>query len=92
MRIGDAQFTWRFEMRTHAVSSKKATNLSLSADVLAEAKSLGINISKACDECLRELVRRERARRWKEEYAEFIEVYNRIVEAEGVPLAEWRSF
>ncbi|WP_244856933.1 type II toxin-antitoxin system CcdA family antitoxin [Aromatoleum bremense] len=79
-------------MQAHAVSSKKATNLSLSADVLVEAKRLGINISQACDEFLRDLVRRERARRWKEEHAEFIQVYNRIVETEGVPLAEWRSF
>jgi antitoxin CcdA len=79
-------------MSIHATAPKKATNLSLSADVLAEAKGLGINISQACDEFLRDLVRRERARRWKEENAEFIAAYNRIVEAEGVPLAEWRTF
>ena len=79
-------------MQTHAVSPKKATNLSLSADVLAEAKGLGINISQACDDFLRELVRKERARRWKEDHAGFIAEYNRIVEAEGLPLAEWRSF
>jgi len=79
-------------MHAHGSTSKKATNLSLSADVLAEAKGLGINISQACDEFLRDLVRRERARRWKEENAEFIEAYNRILREEGPPLAECRMF
>ncbi|MBS0512557.1 MAG: type II toxin-antitoxin system CcdA family antitoxin [Proteobacteria bacterium] len=79
-------------MIAHTASAKKATNLSLSADVLAEAKRLGINVSQACDEFLRELVRAERTRRWKAENAEFIVEYNRIVESEGLPLAEWRSF
>lgn len=79
-------------MQSHKVSVKKATNLSLSADVLAEAKGLGINISQACDEFLRDLVRTERTRRWKAENAAFIAEYNRIVEVEGLPLAEWRTF
>jgi len=71
---------------------KKATNITLSADVLSEAKALGINISQACDQFLRDLVRRERERRWLEENAEFIAAYNRTVEAEGLPLDAWRSF
>jgi len=36
------------------------TNITLSADLLAEAKELGINISQVCDQYLRELVRGER--------------------------------
>jgi antitoxin CcdA len=71
---------------------KKATNITLSVDVLREAKALGINISQACDEFLRDLVRREQERRWQEENAEFIAAYNRTVEAEGLPLGEWRNF
>lgn len=71
---------------------KKATNITLSADVLSEAKALGINLSQACDQFLRDLVRRERERRWQEDHAEFIAAYNRTVEAEGLPLDEWRSF
>lgn len=43
---------------------KKATNITLSVDVLRAAKALGINISQACDEFLRGLVRREQERRW----------------------------
>lgn len=72
--------------------AKKATNITLSADVLAEAKSLGINISQACDQFLRDLVRAERERRWQSEQAEFVAAYNRLVEQEGLPLEPWRMF
>jgi len=75
-----------------AAAAKKATNITLSVDVLNEAKSLGINISQACDQYLRELVRRERERRWREDNAEFIAAYNRRVETEGLPLEQWRMF
>jgi len=70
----------------------KATNITLSADVPSEAKALGINLSQACDQFLRELVRRERERRWLVENAEFIAAYNSSVETEGLPLDEWRGF
>ena len=60
---------------------RKATNITLSADVLSEAKALGIIISQACDQFLRDLVRRERERRWQEDHAEFIAAYNRAAEA-----------
>lgn len=73
-------------------STKKATNLTLSADVLAEAKQLGINVSQACDAFLRDLVRQENERRWAQENTAFIEAYNQTVEAEGLPLEQWRSF
>jgi len=73
-------------------SPKKATNITLSADVLSEAKALGINLSQACDQFLRELVRTERERRWQADHAEFIAAYNRSVETEGLLLDAWRSF
>ncbi|NOV32472.1 type II toxin-antitoxin system CcdA family antitoxin [Methylomonas sp. ZR1] len=73
-------------------ATKKATNITLSADVLAEAKALNINISQACDRYLRELVRGERERRWQQEHAEFIAAYNQTIEQDGLPLDEWRSF
>ena len=71
---------------------KRATNLSLSTDVLEAAKALEINISQVCDNYLRALVRREQERRWREDHAGFIAAYNATVEAEGLPLDEWRSF
>ncbi len=71
---------------------KRAINLSLSSDVLEVAKEQGINSSQVCDDHLRELVRREQARKWREDHADFVAAYNATVEAEGLPLDEWRSF
>jgi antitoxin CcdA len=71
---------------------KRATNLSLSSDLLDAAKQLGINISQVCDNHLREVVRREQERKWLEEHADFIAAYNAIVNTEGLPLDEWKSF
>jgi len=48
-----------------AATPKKATNITLSADVFNEAKALGINIPQACDQLLRGLVTREQELRWR---------------------------
>lgn len=71
---------------------KRATNLSLSSDVLEAAKQLQINISQVCDSYLREFVRLEQERNWRAEHADFIAAYNATIQAEGLPLDEWRSF
>ncbi len=73
-------------------SGKRATNLSLSADVLDAAKRLQINVSQVCDAHLREVVRREQDIRWREEHADFIAAYNTVVETEGLPLDQWKNF
>ena len=73
-------------------SAKRATNLSLSADVLDAAKSLQINVSQVCDGYLREVVRRELENRWRIEYADFIAAYNASIQTQGLPLDEWRTF
>ena len=73
-------------------SAKRATNLSLSADVLDAAKSLQINVSQLCDNYLRGVVRHEQMHRWRTEHADFIAAYNATIETEGLPLDEWRTF
>ena len=71
---------------------KRATNLSLSVDVLDAAKQLNINISQVCDAYLREVVRREHEQRWRVEHADFVRAYNATIATEGLPLDEWKSF
>ena len=71
---------------------KRATNLTLSADVLDAAKALELNISQVCDTFLRQMVTQEQARRWRSEHADFIAAYNATIEAEGLPLDQWRTF
>ena len=81
-------------MRHERVSAtpRRPVNVSLSADVVAEAKELGINLSKACETGLAAEVKRERERRWKEENREAIESWNRWLEKNGLPLAKYRMF
>jgi len=76
----------------HSPSPKRAANLTLSTEVLDDAKALGINISKACDAHLRELVRKEKEARWKAEHIDFIQAYNQTVAEESLPLDAWRTF
>ncbi len=71
---------------------KRATNLSLSADVLDAAKELELNISQMCDAYLRERVAQEQRHRWRREHADFIAAYNATIETEGLPLDQWRAF
>jgi antitoxin CcdA len=72
--------------------TKRPINLTLSTETLDAAKRLGINISQVCDEHLRAVVRQEQERRWRQEHAGFVAAYNASLEAEGLPLAEWRTF
>lgn len=71
---------------------RKPTNVSLDPDLVDEAKRLGVNISRACEQGLAALIAAEKARRWREENAEAIADSNRHVDANGLPLAEFRRF
>ena len=80
------------DLRNTTNVAKRATNLTLSADVLEAARRLNMNLSQICDDYLRELVRKELESSWREEHADFIAAYNASLEAEGLPLGEWKSF
>jgi antitoxin CcdA len=73
-------------------SGRRATNVSLDRDYLAEARELGINISQACERGLEATIKEERARRWKEENREAMEGWNKYIETHGLPLAKYRMF
>lgn len=65
-------------------ASKKPTNLSLSADLLLEARALDINLSAALDEALAGIIRKRRAEAWLEENRAAMDAYNDHVERHGV--------
>ncbi len=71
---------------------KRSIKISLSTGVLEAASLLDINISQVCDKHLRELVRLEQERQWREEHADFISAFNATIGADGLPLDEWKSF
>jgi antitoxin CcdA len=71
---------------------KRATNVSLRSDLIEEAKSLGINISEACEQGLAEEVARSRKEAWLEENLPALEAWNQWVRENGIPYAEYRQF
>jgi antitoxin CcdA len=73
-------------------SPKRATNLSIRADLLAEAKALNINLSQAFESYLTELVRTRKREQWLAENREAIDAYNQRIEREGVFSDDWRTF
>lgn len=75
-----------------ASAPKRATNVSLNSDLLEQAKTLGINVSRACERGLAEQIAELRDKCWLEENREAIESSNAYVEARGLPLARYRPY
>lgn len=71
---------------------KRATNVSLPAQLIEEAKALGVAVSKACETGLAAEVKRAREAKWVEENWEAIQSSNAWVEEHGLPLAKHRMF
>jgi antitoxin CcdA len=46
---------------------RRPTNVSLNAELLEQAKELGLNVSRACDRGLAIQIAEEKAQRWLEE-------------------------
>jgi len=63
---------------------RKPTNVSARADLVAEAKSLGINLSEVFENALEASVQEVRCRQWVTENKEAFADYDRFVEANGV--------
>ena len=72
--------------------TKRATNLSLNAQVLDMARELGMNLSQTVDELLAQEVQRRYWARWNEDNKDAISSYNARIETDGLPLAKYRTF
>ena len=66
--------------------TRKAANMSIDAALLADAKALDINVSRAAESGIAEAVRAEKNRRWLEENREALVYFNEWVEENGLPL------
>lgn len=74
------------------IQTRKPANLSLDGALLAEARALRINLSRAAEDGLRRAVSEARAAAWKAENREALDSSNRFVEANGLPLERFRPF
>ncbi|MBU1258863.1 MAG: type II toxin-antitoxin system CcdA family antitoxin [Alphaproteobacteria bacterium] len=78
--------------RHERIGTRKATNLSLDMALVAEARALGINLSRTCEDALAKQIAAERGRRWQEENKEAIAAWNVRAENNELPLEKYRQF
>lgn len=81
-----------FLRRDPATSPKRATNVSLPEALVAEAKELGISVSRSCEVGLAAAVKQAREEKWIEENRATFAYWNKWVEENGIPLAKYRQF
>jgi antitoxin CcdA len=72
--------------------TKKATNLSINKNLLAEARELKINLSATLEEALEEKVREQRRKQWLEENQQAIQACNELAEKNGLFSDKYRVF
>ena len=72
--------------------ARRATNVSLDQQMVAEAKALGVNVSRACEQGLRAELDKARKAQWLAENREAMDSSNAWVEKHGLPLARFRVF
>jgi antitoxin CcdA len=79
-------------MNTSIAITRKATNVTIDADLLASAKLLKINISRATEDGLKRAVAVRQAELWLEANRAALESSNAHVDQKGLPLARFRNF
>lgn len=72
--------------------ARRATNVSISARLLDEARELQVNISRAAEQGLTRAIAERRALLWLEENRAALESSNEFIEQFGLPLAQYRVF
>ncbi|EOA9033138.1 type II toxin-antitoxin system CcdA family antitoxin [Vibrio harveyi] len=71
---------------------KKATNLSLNSELLAEAKRLNINLSATMEKALEKEVKQQLKVEWLEQNTEAIEACNDLTTKHGLFSDSYRVF
>jgi antitoxin CcdA len=71
---------------------KKAANVSINSEILALAKEYKINLSKALEEKVAEMLRQKEAAKWEKENKAAIEEYNERIRKNGAFGDSFRSF
>lgn len=75
-----------------AQAARKPTNMTLDTGLLAEARSLGVNLSQAAEAGVRRAVAEAKAAAWQREHADALASSNAWVDAQGLPLDQYRQF
>ncbi len=73
-------------------NARRATNVTLPEALLHEARTMGVNLSQACERGLAVAVAEGRRQRWLAQNRDAIADWNEHVAAHGLPLAAYRQF
>ena len=76
-------------MKAH---NRRAVNVSISNDLIIESKAYGINMSRALEDKLIQLLREKREQAWRAENQEAIDSYNARIEKHGEFSKKLRRF
>lgn len=71
---------------------KRATNVSIRADLLSAARNAGINLSATLEHALAEELARQQRDSWRDQNRDAVRAYNDSVERRGVFSDGQRSF
>jgi len=70
-----------------ATGKRKSVNMSVDTGIVAAAKEAGVNLSRVTEAALRDAIKIERERRWKDENRAWIDAHNRWIDENGIPLS-----
>ena len=71
---------------------RKSVNLTIEAELAAEAKAAGMNLSAILDRALRAELKAHREAQWRVENREAIASVNSYIGRHGLPLAKFRTW
>ncbi|MBX3588175.1 MAG: type II toxin-antitoxin system CcdA family antitoxin [Ramlibacter sp.] len=72
--------------------AKKPVNLSLDAQTVEKARSLGMNLSQTVDALLAKEVNQRYWQQWREDNREAFDAYNAQIRQRGLTLAPYRTW
>ncbi len=78
--------------RIASADMRRATNVTLPEGLLKDARSLGINLSQACERGVLAEIADVRRRRWLDENKDAFSAWNDYVADQGLPLDRFRQF
>lgn len=70
--------------------ARKATNVTLNTELVRQAISLNINMSKAAEDGIQAAIKQQMDMNWRAENQAAIEQYNADLDAKAMPFAKYR--
>lgn len=79
-------------MAARSGTTRRAVNVSINAELAEEARSAGVNMSQLLENALRNLLKAQRAERWRKDNKAALEAYDQHIEKDGLWSDEFRTW